>query len=96
MHGTGDAMTLRSCSECGNPAAFSMCNLLSTVAVTPRRQKCSVATLYCSVCIQRLARLLDASGYSAFQKLSQPLGAAYTALATASERDSNGRMERQS
>ena len=89
-------MTLRSCSQRGEPAAFSMCNLLSTVAVTPRRQKCSTATLYCSACIQRLAELLGTSGYSALQALSQPLAEAYTALTTAREHDSDGRMERKS
>ena len=89
-------MTLRSCSQCGKPAAFSMGNLLSTVAITPRRQKCSTATLYCSACIQRLAELLRTSGHSALQELSQPLSEAYTALATASERDADRRMESKS
>lgn len=77
-------MILRSCSQCDNPAAFSLCNLLSTVAVSPRQQKCSTASLYCSACIQRLVELLKASEYSSLQNLSQPLGEAYTALVTAS------------
>ena len=84
-------MILRSCSQCGNPAAFSLCSLLSTVAVTPRRQKCSAATLYCSACIQRLAGLLRTSGHSALHELSPPLSEAYTALARASECDADGR-----
>lgn len=89
-------MTLRSCSQCDAPAAFSLCNLISTVAVSPRRQKCGIASLYCSGCIQRLAELLDTSGHSALQALSQPLTEAYTALATAAERDSDGQIESKS
>lgn len=85
-------MTLRLCSQCGAPAAFSLCNLISTVAVSPRRQKCGIASLYCSGCIQRLAELLGTSGHSALQALSQPLDEAYTALTTAHEHDSDGRM----
>lgn len=89
-------MTLRSCSQCDNPATLSLCHLLSTVAITPRQQKCSTATPYCSACIQRLVELLETSGRSALQKLSQPLSEAYTALATASKRDSDGEMESKS
>jgi|GraSoi2013_115cm_1033766.scaffolds.fasta_scaffold193415_2 hypothetical protein len=89
-------MTLRSCSQCGKPATFSMCSLLSTVAVTPRRQKCGIATLYCSACIQRLAILLETSGHSALQTLSQSLIGAYTALAMPSDYASDGRMESKS
>jgi hypothetical protein len=89
-------MTLRSCSQCGNPATFSMCNLLSTVRITPRRQKCGIATLYCSACIQRLVGLLDTSGHSALQTLSRSLNDAYTALAATSDCNSDGRMESKS
>ena len=89
-------MTPRSCSQCGKPAAFSVCNLLSTVAVTPRRQKCGIATLYCSVCIQRVVEFLDASEYSPLQKLGQPLSEAYTALAMACERGSDRAIESKS
>ena len=84
-------MTPRSCSQCGKPAAFSLCNLLSTVAITPRKQKCGIATLYCSACIQRVAELLKVSEYSFLQNLSQPLSEAYTALASACERASDSR-----
>jgi hypothetical protein len=73
-------MNLRSCSQCGSPAALSLCQLLSTVAVTPRKQKCGIAVPYCVACIQRLAELLDLSGLLPLQKLSQSLYVAYTAL----------------
>lgn len=89
-------MTLRSCSQCGEPAAFSMCHLLSTVAVTPRKQKCGTAIPFCSVCIQRLLELLEVSGHSALRELSRPLSEAYTALETASMRGSDTQTERQS
>jgi hypothetical protein len=89
-------MTLRSCSQCDNPTSFSICNLLSTVAVTPRRQKCGIAVPYCSACIQRLVGLLETSGHSALQTLSQSLSDTYTALSTASDCDSDGRMESKS
>ena len=88
-------MTTRSCSQCGKPAAFSLCNLLSTVAIAPRKQKCSIATPYCSACIQRVVELLKASEHSSLQKLSQPLSEAYTALAMACEHASNSRIESQ-
>ena len=89
-------MTLRLCSQCGKPAAFSLCNLLSTVEVAPRRQKCGIATLYCSVCMQGVVELLDASEYSPLQKLSQPLSEAYTALVALCEPDSHNKTERRS
>ena len=89
-------MNLRSCSQCANSAAFSLCHLLSTVAVTPRKQKCGNAIPYCSACIQRLLDLLSVSEYLALQELSQPLSEAYTALATPPEHDSDGERGRKS
>jgi len=78
-------MAYRSCSQCGKPATFSLCNLLSTVAIVPRKQKRGIATLYCSSYIRRVVELLKASEHSSPRNLSQPLSEAYTALATASE-----------
>jgi hypothetical protein len=89
-------MTLRSCSQCGNPAALSLCHLLSTVAVTPRKQKCGTSTLYCSACIQRMVEVLEASRHSALQELSKSVSEAYTALATPPEHDSDGERGRKS
>jgi len=89
-------MTLRSCSQCGAPAAFSLCNLISTVAASPRRQKCGVASLYCSGCIQRLAELLEAYGHSSLENLGQSLSEAYTALAISTAIPSDSRMESKS
>lgn len=73
--------------ECGKPASFSLCNLLSTVAITPRKQKCGIATLYCSACIQRVVELLKASEHSSLESLSQPLSEAYTSLVALCEPD---------
>jgi hypothetical protein len=89
-------MTLRSCSQCGDAAAFSLCALISTVAITPRQQKCSSATLYCSACIQRVVEFLATSGHSSLRSLSNPLSGAYTALAEARAVVSNSRIERKS
>ena len=58
-------MTLRSCSQCGNPAVVSLRHLLSTVAVTPQKQKCGTAMVYCFACIQRVVGLLEISEHSA-------------------------------
>jgi len=87
-------MNLRSCSQCGNPVAVSLCHLVSTVAITPRKQKCGTATLYCYACIQRLVELLKTSEHSALRELGQPLSEAYTALATLPENGSDGQTER--
>jgi hypothetical protein len=89
-------MTLRLCSQCGNRAAVSLCHLLSTVAVTPRKQKCGAAIPCCSACIQRLLALLNVSEHSALLELSKPISEAYTALETASMRCSDSHTERQS
>jgi hypothetical protein len=89
-------MTLRSCSQFGNTAAFSLCTLVSTVTITPRQQKCGSATLYCSACIQRVVEFLATSGHSSLQGLSQSLSDAYTALAEAREAILNSRIERNS
>ena len=89
-------MSLRLCSQCGAPAAFSLCNLISTVAVSPRRQKCGIASLYCSGCIQRLTELLEACGHSSLENLGQSLNEAYTALAIAAAVPSDSRIERKS
>jgi len=89
-------MKLRSCSQCGNTAAISLCHLLSTVAVTPRKQKCGAAIPYCLACIQRLFELLNASGSSPLRELSGTLSGAYTALTAASEGDDLDDTERKS
>jgi hypothetical protein len=89
-------MTLRSCSQCGDAASFSLCTLISTVAITPRQQKCGSAILYCSACIQRVVEFLATSGHSSLQSLSEPLSSAYTALTEARRVASNSRIERKS
>jgi hypothetical protein len=89
-------MALRSCSQCGSPAALSLCHLLSTVVVTPRRQKCATSTLYCVACIQRLVGLLETSSHSALEELSKPLNEAYTALTAVPKCDPDGQMESES
>lgn len=87
-------MPLRSCSQCGDAAAFSLCNLISTVAVTPRQQKCGIATLFCSACIQRVVELLAISEHSPLRNLSESLSGTYTALTAAREVTTDTQIER--
>ena len=89
-------MTLRSCSQCGDAAAFSLCNLISTVAITPRQQKCGIATLYCSACIQSVVEFLAISGHSLLRELSESLQDAYTALAATREAATDSQIKRNS
>ena len=89
-------MPLRVCSQCGNPAAFSLCNLISTVAITPRKQKCGIATLYCAACIQRVVELLATSGDSPLHNFSESLRGAYTALAATREAATDSQIKRNS
>ena len=64
------------CRECGVAAQFTLCMLVSTLGVSPRRQKCTKSVPICSACIQafsvRLGKL--PSG------LVAPLNEAYTEL----------------
>ena len=63
---------------CGPPAAYSVCVLVSTLSVQPRRQKCGRAQAFCAACIQKLLANrwgMDASG------IEESLREAYTAIA---------------
>lgn len=70
-------MTTKSCSQCGHPADFSVCCLVSTVGQSPRTQKCSSSVLLCQACI----RAWDVQSEPvSLSSLIQSLRAAYTAL----------------
>ena len=63
---------------CGAPAEYSVCVLVSTLGMRPRRQKCGRAQTFCGACIQKLLAerwTLDAS------IIQESLGQAYTAIA---------------
>lgn len=45
-------MTAKQCARCGRQAIASVCLHVSTVGISPRRQKCGTATLFCDSCIR--------------------------------------------
>lgn len=45
---------LKRCSRCPHEAEVSIVCVISTVGFTPRRQKCSVAVLFCHRCLRDL------------------------------------------
>ncbi len=47
---------LKSCSCCPQPAQYSLVFVLSTIGVSPRRQKCSKAVLFCADCAAQLCK----------------------------------------
>jgi len=81
-------MKRKLCSECGDEAAISLCQILSTVGTTPRKQRCTTATAFCAACLQARVKLLRRLGLHGIQK---PLGEAFTALAE----DSGMRLARE-
>ena len=75
-------MQKRLCSECGEIAEVSLCQILSTIGRTPRRQRCSISTSFCAPCLQGRIKLLRRLGLHGIQK---PLSEAFTTLADACE-----------
>ena len=62
---------------CGERAEYSVCVLVSSLGVRPRRQKCGPAQAFCGACIQKLLTdrwSLEASGFQ------ESLTRAYTAI----------------
>jgi hypothetical protein len=68
----------RSICLCGVSAAYSICVLVSSLGVSPRRQKCGVARPFCAACIQKLfsERWLDQA-----RNVQESLREAYTEVA---------------
>jgi hypothetical protein len=81
-NGKGISMQKKLCSECGEMAEVSLCQILSTVGRTPRRQRCSLSTSFCAPCLQGRIKLLRRSGLHCIQK---PLSEAFTTLADGCE-----------
>ena len=75
-------MQKRLCSECGEVAEVSLCQILSTIGRTPRRQRCSMSTSFCAPCLQDRIKLLRRSSLQGIQK---PLSEAFTTLADGCE-----------
>jgi len=42
------------CSRCSRPAQFSLVFVVSSVGISPRRQGCSAAVLFCDDCLREL------------------------------------------
>jgi hypothetical protein len=63
--------------SCGERAEFSICVLVSTLGVRPRRQKFGGAQVSCAACIQRLVaeRWMQSAG-----AVQEALTSAYTAI----------------
>ncbi len=55
-------MQTKLCSECGEPAEVSLCQILSTVGRKKREQRCSTSTPYCAACLQSRVKLLRRLG----------------------------------
>ena len=48
----------KSCSNCRQPVEYSLVVILSSVGVSPRLQKSSVAVSFCDDCLQELSERL--------------------------------------
>ncbi len=72
--------------RCGARAEYSVCVLVSTLGLRPRRQKCGRAQTFCAACIQKLLSerwRMEASG------IQESLRQAYTTIAVRSGAESN-------
>lgn len=77
MNGKGNSMQKKLCSECGEIAEVSLCQILSTVGREARKQQCSTSTAFCAACLQGRIKLLRRLGLRGIHK---PLGEAFTSL----------------
>ena len=75
-------MQKKLCSECGETADVSLCQIVSSVGRAPRQQRCSVSTAFCAACLQGRIKLLRRLGLHGIQK---PLSEAFTTLANGCE-----------
>jgi hypothetical protein len=64
----------KSCSNCSEPARFSVVAVISTVGVSGRLQKSSPAVLFCDACLRELGDRLCSD------PLSSAVNSAYTAV----------------
>lgn len=66
------------CSECGEVAQVSLCQIVSSLRYKPRKQRVGTSVAFCAPCLQSRIRLLQRLGLRGIHK---PLGEALTALA---------------
>ena len=64
----------KSCSNCSQPAQFSLVAIVSSVGVSGRLQKSSPAVLFCNHCLQELCDRLCSN------ELCEAVNNAYTTL----------------
>lgn len=64
----------KSCSNCQQPVEYSVVVILSSVGVSPRLQKSSVAVSFCDDCLQELSERLCS------EVLRKAVNSAYTEL----------------
>ena len=64
----------KSCSNCSQPAQFSLVAIVSSVGVSGRLQKSSPAVLFCNDCLQELCERLSSNAFC------EAVNDAYTAL----------------
>jgi len=62
------------CSNCSQPAQFSLVAIISTVGVSSRLQKSSPAVLFCNSCLQKSCDRLRSSA------MRKAVNSAYTTL----------------
>jgi hypothetical protein len=68
----------RSSCRCGAPAEYSICVLVSSLGMRPRRQKCSRGQTFCAACIQQL---IKSEWLDHARPVKESLEQAYTAIA---------------
>jgi hypothetical protein len=54
----------KSCSNCSEPAGFSVVTIISTVGVSGRLQKTSPVVLFCDACLRELGDRLCSDSFS--------------------------------
>jgi hypothetical protein len=75
----GKRASSKMCEFCAEPAQYSLAFVLSTIGVSPRRQKCSPVVLICGGCI----REFYFSDPQIPEELQNALKQAYTTLNSA-------------
>jgi hypothetical protein len=71
-------MESKLCSECGEVAQVALCQMVSSLGHSPRKQRVGKSTAFCAPCLQSRIRLQRRLGLHSIQK---PLDEALTALA---------------
>jgi len=79
INSDGGRVSNKKCEFCSQPAQYSLAFVLSTVGLSPRRQKCSSVVLICDKCIREFYE----SDPQIPEELQNALKRAYTTLNSA-------------